>query len=72
MGRQHYGPRWLASDAQRCLASDGQRLESVDVDVGELGRLLPEYLRLGAAPRSQSDVRAEANAFLQAIATEKS
>ena len=44
---------------------------SIEVEAGEMGRLLPEYLRLGGAPREQAcmNVRADADAFLQAIAT---
>ena len=42
---------------------------TVEVDVGELGRLLPRYLQLGAAPRAVSDSRADADRLLQALET---
>ena len=46
-------------------------LDKMEVSAGELGRLLPEFMRLGAAPRRSADVRADADALLQAIATQR-
>ena len=45
-------------------------LEEMDVAAGELGRLLPEFLRLGAAPRRAADVRAHADELLQVLGTQ--
>ena len=46
-------------------------LDTMEVDEGELGRLLPEFMKLGAATRRATDVRADADALLQALGTQR-
>ena len=46
-------------------------LDTMEVDEGELGRLLPEFMKLGAAPRRDTDVRADADALLQALGMQR-
>ena len=45
-------------------------LAEMEVSAGDMGRLLPEFLRLGAAPRRAADVRAHADDLLQVLATQ--
>ena len=46
-------------------------LDTMEVAEGELGRLLPEFMKLGAATRRDTDVRADADALLQALGTQR-
>lgn len=61
--------RWHGGHNCCISVASWEDFATVDVDAGELGRLLPEYLRLGAAPRACADAQADADRLLQAIET---